>query len=274
MFDQTLLSIICLSCFLLASGLLLAGFQATPTATRVTRVGHAAFILGTIALSGLLVVCLLIETESGRSNHIPSFLFAAALAWVTVVVWMRWRMQLIGAFMAPVIALTLMLDIFFGAQLGGAAEASPPGLLLAVHIGSAIIGEVFAVAACGASLMLLWQQRKLKNRQLQSLPVKFPALDTLGEALGSTLWIGFGFITISLLSGAILTMTVPPLMGTALKLKTIWAILVWIWYLTILVLRHVLHYRAQKIARMSLFGFVLLAISWFGFAFAHAGAGL
>ena len=274
MFDQTLLSIVCLGSFLLASGLLLAGFQRNRTAGQVTRAGYAAFILGTLALSGLLTTNFFQANESGRSAHFPYFLFAGALAWVTIVVWVRWRMQLIGAFMAPLIALTLMLDTFFGAQLQSGSESTPPGLLLAAHIGSAIIGEVFAVVACGTSLMLLWQQRKLKSRQLNSLPEKFPALDTLGNALGSSLWIGFSFITVSLLSGAFLTMTVHPEMGASLKLKTAWAILVWIWYLAILVLRHVLQHRAQKIARMSLIGFLLLALSWFGFAFGYAGAGL
>lgn len=272
--DLSLLSIACLGFFLLASGLLLAGFQRNPTASHVTRAGYAAFILGTLALSCLLTANLFQDSEAGGAAHVPYFLFAASLAWVTVVVWARWRMQLIGAFMAPIIALTLMLDTFFGAQLQVEGEVSPPGVLLVVHIGSAIVGEVFAVVACGTALMLLWQQRKLKRRQLNSLPEKFPALDTLGNALGSSLWIGFSFITFSLLSGAFLTMTVHPVMNTSLKLKTAWAILVWIWYLTILVLRHVLQHRAQKIARMSLIGFLLLALSWFGFAFGYAGAGL
>lgn len=273
MVNLTLLSIVCLGCFLLASGLLLAGFQRNPTASRVTRGGYTAFIFGTLALTGLLSANLFQDYEAGRAAHIPYFLFAAALAWVTLVVWARWRMQLIGAFMAPIIALTLMLDTFFGAQMQASGEATAPGLLVAVHIGSAIIGEVFAVVACGTALLLLWQQRKLKSRQLNTLPEKFPALDTLGNALGSSLWIGFSFITLSLLSGAFLTMTVNPVMTTSLKLKTAWAILVWIWYLTILVLRHVLQHRSQKIARMSLIGFLLLALSWFGFAFGYAGVG-
>lgn len=268
MFDQTLMSIICLGSFLLASGLLLAGFQSGRTATQMTFAGNAAFMVGSLAL---VVLILFQEATPGRANHIPYYLFAGALAGVTIIVCLKWRMQLLGAFVAPIIALTLMLDTFFGGQLEGVTESTSPGLLLPIHIGSAIIGEVFAVAACGASLMLLWQQRKLKNRQLGSLPEKFPSLDTLGQALGSSLWIGFTFITLSLLSGAFLTMTVHPQMGTSLKLKTAWAILVWIWYLTILVLRHVLNYRAQKIARMSLIGFLLLALSWFGFAFAYAG---
>ena len=253
LFDQTSLSIVCLGSFLLAAGFLLAGFQSTRLALMATRAGQSAFVIGTIALS-ILVFGLFQNFSGETSDHMTAEVFAAALAWVSIATWLRWRMQLIGAFTAPVISLTLLLDIFFGSEL--------------------IIGQVFAIAACGASLMLLWQQRKLKSRQLNSLPIKFPALDTLGQALGIFLWLGFSFITLSLLSGAIYTVVGHLVLGISLKLKVIWALMVWVWYLGILVLRHVLHYRPQKIARMSLMGFVLMALSWFGFAFAHAGGGL
>lgn len=273
LFDQTSLSIVCLGSFLLAAGFLLAGFQSTRLALIATRAGQSAFVIGTMALS-VLAFGLFQNVSGETSDHMTAEFFAAALAWVSIATWLRWRMQLIGAFTAPVISLTLLLDIFFGSELPAVASVEIPGPLISIHIGSAIIGQVFAVAACGASLMLLWQQRKLKSRQLNSLPMKFPALDTLGQALGVFLWLGFSFITLSLLSGAIYTVVGHLVLGISLKLKVIWALMVWVWYLSILVLRHVLHYRPQKIARMSLMGFVLMALSWFGFAFAHAGGGL
>jgi ABC-type uncharacterized transport system permease subunit len=114
------------------------------------------------------------------------------------------------------------------------------------------------------SLLLLWLDKKLKNKQLTELPVKFPGINTLNNALYATLWAGFIFITISLLTGSLYAVSgLMPNQASMLG-KVTWAILVWLWYLSILVLKGLMGYRPQKVARMSLVGFLILAVSWFG----------
>lgn len=244
-----------LTAFLVASGLLVLGFKNSRRHKVLTRLGYLLFIIGTLAVT-------VTSIQSGRN----STYLAAAIAWSTIISWFVWKMEIVGAFTSPVIALTLMYGVFFS-PISTSLTSVDIGPAMRIHIASAIIGQSFAILACGMSLLFLWLDKKLKSRQLSDLPRSFPALTTLTNALNLTLWIGFTFITLGLISGAMYYMSglVPSEMH--ILPKVIWAILVWLWYLSILVLKGILSYRPQRVARMSLIGFFLMAISWFGLIF-------
>lgn len=267
------LSLVCLASFLFASGLFLLGFRQGRVANLSGRWGHIAFAFGTIILTVLAVATLEPVSGSGSDLHSTAIWLATALGWLSIIAWFVWNLNLIGAFTSPLIALVLLVDAFFTRVVLPAEVSTPSSPLLSVHVASAIIGQAFAIAACGASLMLLWQERKLRKRQLSDVPDSFPAMDILSKALSMTLWIGFSFITTGLLTGAVIVQIYNPPASFSVGAKASWAILVWSWYLCILVLRNILSYRPQKIARMSLIGFALLAISWFGMAFTHPWSG-
>lgn len=246
------ISIVDLACFMLASGLLVMGFRSSTTSRHWSRLGHLMFIVGTLATTTHAVL-------QGATHN----MLAATIAWATVISWFVWQIELVGAFTAPVIAVILMSGIFFR------ANSYPPSLAqheigMRIHVAAAILGQALAILACGMSLLLLWLDKKLKSKQLTELPTKFPGINTLNNALYVTLWAGFLFITISLLTGSVYAVlgNMPGLANMATKVT--WAILVWVWYLGILVLKGLLGYRPQKVAKMSLVGFLILALSWFG----------
>lgn len=266
--SMTWITLACLAMFLTASGLFILGFRQGRIATLTSMWGHISFALGTLALTVVLASVVISRVEGAQAfpATTTTVWLATTLGWMSIIVWFIWNLRLIGAFTAPLIALVLLVDSFFFTSTLGTAE-TPSSPLLSVHIISAVIGQTFAIAACGVSLMLLWQEKKLKLRKLGDVPTSFPAMDTLAKALSTTLWVGFTFITVGLLSGSVIAKlyTLPDSFSVAAKSS--WAILVWTWYLSILVLQNILSYRPQKIARMSLIGFVLLALSWFGMAF-------
>lgn len=252
---SVVISMVDLASFMLASGLLVLGFKSKKSSLLGTRIGYGLFAIGTLSAT---VHALLLGNSA--------VLLAAALAWGTVISWFVWQVELVGAFTSPVIAVILVSAIFFSA--GGhslTSTGSQPAIKL--HVATAILGQSFAILACGLSLLFLWLDQKLKTRQLGALPEKFPAISTLSRALAGTLWLGFIFITLSLLSGSLFALLGLIPAGTNMAPKVSWAILVWVWYLAILVLRGVLGYRPHKVARMSLVGFFLLAFSWFGLLF-------
>jgi ABC-type uncharacterized transport system permease subunit len=255
MIDPIVISMISLTCFLIASGLLVFGFKSSGRSQLWTRLGYGLFAIGTLT-----------ATLEAVNTGGTAYQLASAIAWATTISWFTWKMELIGAFTSPVIAITLLSGTFFSHhQAQTLAVDIGPGLKF--HIASAVIGQTFAILACGMSLLFLWLDKKLKNRQLSDLPDRFPAIATITSALTLTLWIGFTFITVSLLSGAMYAMSGMIPEGHNIYPKVAWAILVWAWYLSILVLKGILGYRPQKVARMSLAGFVLMAISWFGILF-------
>jgi ABC-type uncharacterized transport system permease subunit len=252
------ISMISLTSFLLASSLAVLGFKDSLRPAFGLRAGYLLFIIGTLSATAEAL-------QSGSAANI----LAATVAWATIISWFVWKMELIGAFTAPVIVITLLSHIFFSSRVplpGTGVDAYDPNSLR-IHIASAIIGQTFAILACGMSLLFLWLDKKLKNRQLNDLPASYPAITTLTKALHSTLWIGFAFITLSLLTGAHFSLSGQLPNDHNIYPKVVWAILVWAWYLSILVLKGILGYRPQKVARMSLIGFVIMAASWFGLLF-------
>jgi ABC-type uncharacterized transport system permease subunit len=251
----TVLSITSLASFLATSGLMAFGFQVFAQRQRMLFLAYLLFLIGTLTATTMAV-----------SEPTPSHFLAAAIGWGTIISWFVWRLELVGAFTAPVIAMTQLLSIFFASRTPPTANGSM-GLDMKFHIISAVIGQSFAVLACGMSLLFIWLDRKLKSRQLSDLPATFPAITTLSKSLNVTLWIGFAFITFSLLSGAIYALHGSLTITPSMHAKIIWAILVWVWYLSILALKSILGYRPQRVARMSLAGFLLMSISWFGLWF-------
>ena len=263
-----LLTFICLTCFLVASGLLLFGFRSGSSARKLVITGHGVFLAGVLALTLDSV-----NSSLGASSAPTGILLATALGWISIISWFVWRLELIGAFTAPLIALVLMLQGFFGHAAGVARGTESLIPIVTLHVASAVLGQTLVVAACATSLLFLWQQRLLKSRQVEKVPASFPAMDTLARALAAFLWSGFILITLSVLSGAAFTMIYGVPVQMQLGIKILWAILVWVWYLAILVLRNILGYSTQKVARMSLIGFVLVAISGFGMVFVGSWGG-
>jgi ABC-type uncharacterized transport system permease subunit len=246
------IAILDLAGFMLASGLLVMGFRTSNASRLWSRLGHLMFIVGTLA-----------ATTHALLQGTTTTMLAATIGWATIISWFVWQIELVGAFTSPVIAIILMSGIFFtnnsSQPLAGHHEFG-----MRVHVAAAILGQAFAILACGMSLLLLWLDKKLKNKQLAELPVRFPGINTLNNALYATLWAGFIFITISLLTGSLYAVSgLMPNQASMLG-KVTWAILVWLWYLSILVLKGLMGYRPQKVARMSLVGFLILAVSWFG----------
>ena len=82
-----------------------------------------------------------------------------------------------------------------------------------------------------------------------------------------SLWCGFLFITLGLLSGALYAQLNPTTLGLNVPAKVIWAVLVWVWYLATLLARNVFNRPSKRIAQMSLGGFMLLLFTYFGMGF-------
>ncbi|MCX6117696.1 MAG: cytochrome c biogenesis protein CcsA [Proteobacteria bacterium] len=255
---EIMLLVFSLFFFLASSGLFVGGFHPSQRANLLSRLAQMGFVAGTLTVT-------LMPFFNVSSSGIW---LCIVLGWLSIIAWRFWNLGLIGTFMSPIVSLILLLDSFFATNSFYAFGSMPASdwFSIKIHIGSAVIGQAFAAIACSISLLLLWQERKLKSRDLISLPSSYPAMKTLASSLSTTLWIGFTFITISLITGAIVVKT-SHVTAISLTPKIAWAIMVWAWYLSILVLAKILSYRPHKIARMSLVGFALLALSWFGMAF-------
>jgi ABC-type uncharacterized transport system permease subunit len=200
----------------------------------------------------------------GVAAATTSFALIAATAWITIFAQLFFGVQILGGLVAPLSTLILLVQFFFVSHHSQAnAEESPTGLM-AAHILTSVLGEAFSIIAFAIAVFYLLQQRALKQKQLNRLQHTQISISKLNQALIVTIWIGFLLLTIGLILGAIYSQFYYQGDRGELLGKIIWAFLVWLWYLATLSCRNILNFSAKRLAWMTIFGFLLLALGLFG----------
>jgi len=157
----------------------------------------------------------------------------------------------LGAFITPI---TLLL--FLGAGLGRTVAHVPPGvrsILLPIHIGVNVLGIAAFTLAFAVALAYVIQERQLRRKQLGAIFHRLPPLDTL-DALGLKLvTIGIPLLTFGIVTG---TMVATQNHG-ALELSTaqILALLAWLFFAGVLLLRWAAGWRGRRAAIGMMLGF-------------------
>ncbi len=233
--------------------------------TKVFRISGNACLVAGVTLLAILAQSQIITDGTWGASAAP---LLAAMIGAGAIVADRWLgVRLAAAMLAPLGMLVLLVH-FFAAPV---PQIAPTMWLTGFHISMALAGQVMAIAACVLSVLYLRQHNALKRHKILELQPGVPALDRLDQWLKIALISGFVMLTCSLVTGALFMTALPPGINAttliALRAKILWAVAVWSWYLAILVARNILRSPARIIARMSVIGFALMALAWFGLIF-------
>lgn len=147
---------------------------------------------------------------------------------------------------------------------------SLPGLSL-FHIATALSGEALCMVAFSASLLYLWDYRRLKSHLFERRRF-MPSLQTLDTLVGRLSLLGFLLISTSLASGVMLILDAQMRVHLS-SLKVVWAFAVWGWYLLALVGRGYWGWTGRRGAMLSIWGSVLLGLTLFGTIWNLSGQG-
>jgi len=226
--------------------------------------GRAAVVAGAVLLA-VSAQDQLISTGNWGASAGP---LLAAMIGAGALAADRWLgVRLVPALLVP-LGMLILLVRFFAAP---APHIHPSPWLTGFHVTMALAGQAMAITACVLSALYLWQHRALKQRRILELASRVPSLERLDECLRFALVTGFITLTLSLITGALFMTALPPGISAgmllALRAKILWAISVWSWYLATLVARNILRSPVRIVARMSVGGFVLMSLAWFGLIF-------
>jgi cytochrome c-type biogenesis protein CcsB len=126
-------------------------------------------------------------------------------AWVVVLLEMwverRYRLRVLGAFVLPV-ALVLSLTAI-ARPLSAPMDRALASAWLWVHVALALVGIAAFVLNFAGAVMYLLQARTLKARRTGPVYYRLPSLETLDRLTYRTLAVGFPFLTIGLVLGAL-----------------------------------------------------------------------
>lgn len=201
-----------------------------------------------------------------RAQETPTFGRAEGLAAVGFVallifIWLEvlYRRPVLGAFVTPLVVGVLLPAGSIGQPVAGSSLHGP---LLSIHILLAVVGlAAFAVAAAVAGMYLL-MEREARSKRFGLIFNRLPSLqflDDLHRRLGLA---GFLVLSLTLLSGAWFAREAPSA-GTW-TFKAVATVLVWVIFGVLLQARLFGGWKGRRLAIVTMAGFGVLLVSFFG----------
>ncbi|WP_130470362.1 cytochrome C assembly family protein [Candidatus Magnetaquicoccus inordinatus] len=183
------------------------------------------------------------------------------------LLWWRLRPQAartVGVLLLPLMVLTLLASLWLPVVQAHLQSLSDP-LLLGHLLLSLMAYGLFSIAAMLA-LMDAFQEHALRTKRFGELFTLLPPLDALEETLFLMVNMGFVLLTASMLTGGWYSYNER---GSALFLnhKQVFTWATWLVYGALLLGRHFQGWRGRRAVRLTLWGYLFLALAFLGVKF-------
>jgi ABC-type uncharacterized transport system permease subunit len=184
--------------------------------------------------------------------HYMMSLVAMLAALTYALVRWRWRIDVVGAFVAP-IALTFLLASRWA---GGAAREIHPlrSVLLPWHVAANLAGVALFTLASAAAVAYVIEERLLKEKKLEGAFQRFPPLETLDRAGHRFLALGFPPLTFGILTGSLWAHEVETGGASAIA-RAVLGYVSWGLFGSVLLLRAAAGWRGRRAAYGTILGF-------------------
>ncbi len=217
---------------------------------------QAGWVLHTLALVARGI-------ELGRPPFSTLTEAVSVLVWAAVLfeLWAerQYRVKALGAFVLPVV-LTFSLSAI--ALPAGLRELAPTlrSAWISVHVILALTGIAAFVLNFAGGIMYLLQERQLKSKRPGGFYYRLPSLETLDRLTSRALTLGFPFLSVGLILGALWA-------GTAWGSLFTWdplalfSFIAWLIYAATLSGRVVAGWRGRRAAYFAIIGFAALLLT-------------
>lgn len=128
------------------------------------------------------------------------------------------------------------------------------------HILIASVAYSLFTAACGVGILLAIQEYQLKHHRLRQL-LRVPPLQTLEQVMFEFIWAAFILLTLTIATGFYF---IEDMFAQHLAHKTFFTIASWCVFAGLLVGRHMAGWRGQLAVKLTVSGFFLLMLGYFG----------
>jgi len=259
--NKILLALPAIALYLSATALLWRGHRSGNPQTG--RTGILALAAGALLLHGGL----LWDDLFGDALYLGFSNSVSLVAWfVTLLFVMSVRFQPIealGILILPIAALALLIEWLLPGRTVALAGAGPAQ---ASHIVISLLAYSLLSVAMIQSLMLGLQERALHRHQAAGFLRNLPPLETMEALLFRMIAVGFVLLTLTLASGVLFS---EQLFGKPFRFThhTILSLIAWMVFATLLWGRWRHGWRGRTAVRLTLSGFILLVLGYFGSKF-------
>ena len=234
---------------------------------RARATGYAVALLG----AGAIFHALDLTARGLQAGNIPVANLSQALsflAWLTalaaLVVIVRLRMAVIGAFVGPAVTIALFAASLAMNSRHIVLPAPLQSLWLPVHVTLAILGYTMFVLAASVSIVYLVHESRLKSKRSLNPPeTGAPSLEKLDRINYHLLAWGFMMLSLAIVSGAIWA---DATWGHfwSWEPKEFWSLVIWILYAGLLESRLTVGWRGRRVAALTIVLFTVLVGSFVG----------
>lgn len=218
----------------------------------------------TIAGFALHTVTLVMGHHSLTWDTISKGYMLQILSWSMLLsyftIWWKFRLGFLSALVSP-FALLIYLSSFKLSTVHSQIPESLSGLFFGLHVGTLFFSLGIMAVACGAGILFLYMERKIKTKEpVIGFRKDLPSLNTLDTVNRlSVLW-GFPLFTLGMVSGFVWA---HPAWGQIISWdpKEIVSIAVWIMYAVLFHHRVALGWQGRKPAIMAIWIFAISVFS-------------
>jgi cytochrome c-type biogenesis protein CcsB len=197
----------------------------------------------------------------------------AFFAWVIVLVYiiveLRQKNWVNGAFVLPLAAIVAGYSLAMGGQVRPLAPAlkSP---WLGVHVAACFLSYACFLMAFCFGIMYLWQEREVKSKRPDPFFFRLPSLGLVDRLGYKSVMFGFVFLTAGILSGSLWAWRA---WGSfwSWDPKETWSLIVWAVYVVYLHGRLAQNWQGRKNALIAIAGFLSVLFTYLGVSFLLPG---
>jgi len=204
--------------------------------------------------------------ESGRTPltnlHETLSFFAWAILGIYLLLYLKYRLEVLAAFASPVAVVLMVLASFFPKEIVPVAPVLE-SFWLPIHVTLAIVGNAMFALAFAAGIMYLIQERQIKSKKIGAFYRRLPALKILDDLNYRCLSWGFPLLTLGIITGSIWAESAWGSYWTWDPKET-WSLITWFLYAALLHGRLTVGWRGRKAAMFAVAGFGLLIFTFLG----------
>ncbi|MFY0530258.1 cytochrome C assembly family protein [Archangium gephyra] len=185
--------------------------------------------------------------------------FAFLLLAIFLVVDVRYRRPVIGAFITPLAVAVLLPGLLLDRGQVLSPDVQRP--LLPVHITIALLGVAASALAAGVAGMYLLMERQVKGKRFGLLFARLPSLEFLDTLNRQLVVLGFIALSVTLVTGAFFSNAAPGFFWTWTS-KQIATLVAWAVFAALVGARSFGGWRGRRVALLTMTGFGLLLVSF------------
>jgi ABC-type uncharacterized transport system permease subunit len=246
-----------------AAGLLYALVALTRTTELLSKVAlHASYLGMVFHFVSLTEAVVQSGQLASASIHNAESLLAFLIMVVFMLAYLVYKTTTPGIVIFPLVFLLTFVAATGQQPLVFASAAAKHGWL-AVHILMIFTGYAALFLSFGASIIYLMQERALKSKSKSAVGVfsRLPALQVIDDIGYRSLMLGFPFMTLGLIAGAVVAEGVYGRFDF-FDPKILLSILMWVVYLVMVYMRLNAGWRGRRAALLASVAFVAAIVAW------------